>query len=147
MYNWLFFVSRRFARVDRRSRSLATGFLSSLGICFGVMTLIVTLSVMNGFQRLSIDAIMEISSYHVRYTESYGGEVSPLGSALRSSPHPSLPRFSPSSLLPAPFSLNPAIIAAVPFLEGGFSAVVTYENDEKVQERFLFNGEEIRRNI
>ena len=58
LHNWLFFVSRRFARVDRRSRSLATSFLSTLGICFGVMTLVVTLSVMNGFQRLSIDAIM-----------------------------------------------------------------------------------------
>jgi hypothetical protein len=33
------------------------------------------------------------------------------------------------------------------FFEGGFSAVVTYENDEKKQERFFFNGEEIKRNI
>jgi lipoprotein-releasing system permease protein len=41
--------------------------LSSLGICFGVMTLIVTLSVMNGFQRSYIDSIMEISSAHIRF--------------------------------------------------------------------------------
>lgn len=40
--------------------------LASLGICFGVMTLIVTISVMNGFQMGFIDAIMEISSYHIQ---------------------------------------------------------------------------------
>jgi lipoprotein-releasing system permease protein len=61
-------VSNRFSRVERNSRSAATGFLSSLGICFGVMALIVTLSVMNGFQRSYIDSIMEISSSHIRYT-------------------------------------------------------------------------------
>jgi hypothetical protein len=33
------------------------------------------------------------------------------------------------------------------FFEGGLSAVVTYENDEKVQERFLVNDAEIKRNI
>ena len=44
--------------------------LSSLGICFGVMTLIVTLSVMNGFQRGYIDSIMEISSSHIRFQGS-----------------------------------------------------------------------------
>ncbi|MDR3312435.1 MAG: ABC transporter permease [Spirochaetaceae bacterium] len=64
---WIFFVTRRFSRVDRDSRALVTGVLSSLGICFGVMTLIVTLSVMNGFQRAYIDSIMEISSSHIRF--------------------------------------------------------------------------------
>jgi lipoprotein-releasing system permease protein len=63
---WILFVSHRFSRVDRKSRSGAAGILSSLGICFGVMTLIVTLSVMNGFQRSYIDSIMEISSSHIR---------------------------------------------------------------------------------
>lgn len=64
--NWIFFVSRRFSRVDRTGRSAATNFLASLGICFGVMSLIVILAVMNGFQMGSIEAIMEISSFHVR---------------------------------------------------------------------------------
>lgn len=63
---WILFVAHRFSRVDRKSRSGTAGALSSLGICFGVMTLIVTLSVMNGFQRSYIDSIMEISSSHIR---------------------------------------------------------------------------------
>lgn len=63
---WISFVSGRFARVDRTSRSAAASSLSVLGIALGVMTLIVSLSVMNGFQRGFIDAIMEISSYHLR---------------------------------------------------------------------------------
>lgn len=65
-FRWVFFVSRRFSRVDRKGRSAVTSFLASLGICFGVMTLITVISVMNGFQLSFIDAIMEISSYHIR---------------------------------------------------------------------------------
>ncbi|MBQ4331800.1 MAG: ABC transporter permease, partial [Spirochaetaceae bacterium] len=61
---WIVFISRRFAKVDRSGRSAVTGFLASLSICFGVMTLIVTVSVMNGFQMGFIDSIMEISSAH-----------------------------------------------------------------------------------
>ncbi len=63
---WIFFVARRFANVDKSGRSSMTTRLASLGICFGVMTLIVVISVMNGFQMSFIDAIMEVSSYHVR---------------------------------------------------------------------------------
>ena len=62
---WVLFVSWRFSRVDRKGRSAVTSFLASLGICLGVMTLITVISVMNGFQLSFIDAIMEISSYHV----------------------------------------------------------------------------------
>ena len=63
---WINTVSRRFARVDRKGRSAVTSFLATLGICFGVMTLIAVMSVMNGFQMNFIDAIMEVSSYHIR---------------------------------------------------------------------------------
>lgn len=63
---WVFYVSRRFSRVDRKGRSKVTSFLSSLGICFGVMTLITVISVMNGFQLSFIEPILEISSYHIR---------------------------------------------------------------------------------
>lgn len=63
---WVAFVSRRFAHVDRKGTSAVTSFLASLGICFGVMTLITVISAMNGFQRSFIDAIMEISSCHIR---------------------------------------------------------------------------------
>jgi len=64
--SWIMFVSRRFSKVDRKGRSAVTSFLASLGICFGVMTLITVISVMNGFQMSFIDSIMEVSSYHVR---------------------------------------------------------------------------------
>lgn len=52
--------------MDRKGRSRVTSFLSSLGICFGVMTLITVISVMNGFQMSFIDSIMEVSSYHIQ---------------------------------------------------------------------------------
>lgn len=64
--NWIISVSQRFSRVDRNGRSAVTSKLATLGICFGVMTLIVVMSVMNGFQMSFIDSILEISSYHVR---------------------------------------------------------------------------------
>ena len=64
--SWVLFVSRRFAKVDRKGSSAVTTTLASLGICFGVMTLITVISVMNGFQHSFIDVIMEVSSYHIR---------------------------------------------------------------------------------
>ena len=66
---WIRQVSARFARVDRKGRSAVTSILATLGICFGVMTLIAVMSVMNGFQMNFIDAIMEVSSYHLRVTQ------------------------------------------------------------------------------
>ena len=63
---WIFYVSRRFSQVDTRGRSSVTSRLASLGIAFGVMALIVVMGVMNGFQREFIDAVMEISSYHLQ---------------------------------------------------------------------------------
>lgn len=63
---WILFISRRFARIDAQSRGALTAFLSSLGIAFGVMTLIVVMAVMNGFQMGYIESILEIHSFHVR---------------------------------------------------------------------------------
>ena len=65
-FRWISFVSKRFASVDRKERSAVTSFLATLGICVGVMTLIVVISVMNGFQMSFIDSILEISSFHAR---------------------------------------------------------------------------------
>ena len=65
-HKWIVYVSRHFARIDRTGRSKVNGILASLGIGFGVMTLITVISVMNGFQMSFIDAIMEVSSYHIR---------------------------------------------------------------------------------
>ena len=66
---WIRTIAKRFARVDRKGRSAATSVLATLGICFGVMTLIVVMSVMNGFQMSFIDSILEISSYHLRVSD------------------------------------------------------------------------------
>lgn len=65
-FKWVYFVSRRLSRVDRKGRTAVTSTLASLGVCFGVMALIVVMSVMNGFQMNFIDAIMEVNSYHLR---------------------------------------------------------------------------------
>lgn len=65
-FRWIYFVSKRISKVDRKGRTAVSSKLASLGVCFGVMALIVVMSVMNGFQRSFIDAIMEISSYHTR---------------------------------------------------------------------------------
>ena len=59
-------MAKRFSLVDLKGADAFTSKLSTLGICFGVMTLIIVISVMNGFQREFIDAIMEVSSYNVR---------------------------------------------------------------------------------
>lgn len=63
---WVLYVSKRFSRIDHRSRFAMTSVLPTIGIGFGVMALIIILSVMNGFQMESIDSILEISSYHIR---------------------------------------------------------------------------------
>lgn len=63
---WILFVSRRFVRVDGRGKNALTSFLASAGIAFGVMTLIVVMAVMNGFQSGYIESILELSSFHVR---------------------------------------------------------------------------------
>lgn len=63
---WIFFIAQRFGVVDSRGRSVLTSLLSVLGIAFGVMTLIVILSVMNGFQMGYIESILEASSAHIQ---------------------------------------------------------------------------------
>ena len=62
----IFSIAKRFSSQDRSSRSSVTSCLAAAGICFGVMTLIVVMSVMNGFQMSFIKAIQEISSYHIQ---------------------------------------------------------------------------------
>lgn len=65
-FRWIFTVSQRFSRIDRKGRSAVTSKLATAGIAVGVMTLIVVMSIMNGFQLSFIDSIQEISSYHLR---------------------------------------------------------------------------------
>ena len=64
--HWVLFVSSRFGSVDARGRSAVTSLLATSGIAFGVLALIVILSVMNGFQMGYIDSILEVHSSHVR---------------------------------------------------------------------------------
>lgn len=65
-FSWIFYISRRFAKVDSQGRAAASGILASAGIGTGVAALIVIMSVMNGFQAGYIRSIMEISSFHIR---------------------------------------------------------------------------------
>ena len=65
-FKWIYFLSKRFSGVDSSSRLVSTKIFPSIGIGFGVMALIVIISVMNGFQSTSIDTLMEISSHHIR---------------------------------------------------------------------------------
>ena len=66
--NWIWFVAGRFGNADSRGRSALTSLLAALGIAFGVLSLIVILSVMNGFQMGYIESILEVSSAHIRVT-------------------------------------------------------------------------------
>ena len=95
--SWLVFVSRRFATVDKKGRGALTSLLASLGIAFGVMTLITIISVMNGLQMSYIESILEISSYHIRVK---GGAISDCNSFLEQ------------------IKTDNDVLAAVPFYEG-----------------------------
>ena len=63
---WIYFVAKHMNRVYKKGRRGVASALSTLGIAFGVMALIVVMGVMNGFQMSFIDAILELTSYHVR---------------------------------------------------------------------------------
>lgn len=63
---WILFVARRYLRERRSNRALAANFLSVAGIAAGVMTLVVVMGVMNGFQLGFIEDILEIRSYDLR---------------------------------------------------------------------------------
>lgn len=50
----------------RRKKTAAASLLTWLGVVLGVATLVTVLSVMNGFQSLTIDSLVEVASFHVR---------------------------------------------------------------------------------
>jgi lipoprotein-releasing system permease protein len=80
---WIFLVAARYFRTRRREKGNAASILSAAGIAVGAMTLIAVLSVMNGFQMNTIEAILELNSYHVRITpDSPDGNLPP-GAFLR----------------------------------------------------------------
>lgn len=73
---WIVQVSARHIRSRRQSdRNTATR-LSIVGIAVGVMALIAVLSVMNGFQLGTIDAMLEVNSYHLRIRGGHAAGIS-----------------------------------------------------------------------
>jgi lipoprotein-releasing system permease protein len=68
---WIWYVASRY--IFRRRGNSPSAVLAIIGIATGVLSLIVILAVMNGFQLGFIDSILEISSCHVR-VEAYPPE-------------------------------------------------------------------------
>ncbi|MCE1206991.1 MAG: hypothetical protein LWX00_06260 [Spirochaetia bacterium] len=62
----LLYVARRWGYSSRKQASVRRSILASAGIAAGVAALIVVVSIMGGLQQGYIDAILEISSFHVR---------------------------------------------------------------------------------
>lgn len=63
---WLLLVSGRHIRSRRESDGNTASRLSVLGIAAGVAALVIILSIMNGFQLGTIEAMLEVNSYHLR---------------------------------------------------------------------------------
>ncbi|MDR0390255.1 MAG: ABC transporter permease [Spirochaetaceae bacterium] len=63
---WIGYASSRYISSRRRDKSSPSSVLAVLGICTGVLALIVIIAVMNGFQMGFIESILEISSFHIR---------------------------------------------------------------------------------
>jgi lipoprotein-releasing system permease protein len=63
---WIGYASSRYISSRRRDKSSPSSVLAVLGICTGVLALIVIIAVMNGFQLGFIESILEISSFHIR---------------------------------------------------------------------------------
>jgi len=70
---WIFLVAGRYFKTRRKEKGNAASVLSAAGIAVGVMTLVAVLAVMNGFQLNTIEAILELNSYHVRITPATRG--------------------------------------------------------------------------
>jgi lipoprotein-releasing system permease protein len=76
---WIGYASSRYISSRRRDKSSPSSVLAILGICTGVLALIVIIAVMNGFQLGFIESILEISSFHIRVELPQGGEEAALG--------------------------------------------------------------------
>lgn len=98
---WRLFVALRLLR-SRRGRSGA-GRLAVVGIAAAVMTLIVVLAVMNGLQAGTIEALRELSSFHI--------QIAPGGDARDARPEGGADR------LAADVAAVQGVEAAVPFAD------------------------------
>jgi lipoprotein-releasing system permease protein len=72
---WIGYTSSRYISSRRRDKSSPSSVLAVMGICTGVLALIVIIAVMNGFQLGFIESILEISSFHVRAELPGDGEA------------------------------------------------------------------------
>lgn len=62
----MYFIASRYLSTKRKDKSQATVLLSTLGIASGVMTLLIVLGIMNGFQSGFIDSVIQIGSFHAQ---------------------------------------------------------------------------------
>lgn len=69
---WIPFVSRRWFSRSRGSVHSLSSRLAAIGLAAGTAALVVVLSVMNGLQGGYIDALLEVSSFHVRVGPNAG---------------------------------------------------------------------------
>ena len=137
--SWILFVARRYMRERRSSRALAASFLSTAGIAVGVLTLVVVIGVMNGFQLGFIEDILEIRSYDLRINGLDLEEAQELAAELceESSIRASLAFLDTQTLARGRFStfeaveirgldpdaenLDPGLVAQLEMQEGGFN--------------------------
>lgn len=134
-YLWIQVISQRFARIDRKGRSKVTSVLATLGICLGVTTLIVVMSVMNGFQFSFIDSILELSSYHVQVKDIDISESKKLEQFCYDNKYISSvsPFLEAQTLMTSEFNKeSAAIIRAVPedlyFKDDGFASQIVFRS-------------------
>ena len=74
---WIFLIAGRYFKTRRREKGNSASILSAAGIAVGVMTLVAVLAVMNGFQLTTIEAILELNSYHIRVRPEPAGSALP----------------------------------------------------------------------
>ena len=109
---WVFFISSRYIRADRKGRKISPGVFSAAGLAVGVMALISVISVMNGFQMGFIEDILEISSYHLRIENSDEKMISEIRNidGVRST----IPFYETKTLLNSPYNIEPCLVKGIP---------------------------------
>lgn len=73
--SWILTAAVRHLRTRRREKGHVAFGLSAAGIAGGVLTLVVVLAVMNGFQLGTIEDILEVNSYHLRIEARENGST------------------------------------------------------------------------
>ena len=103
------FITLRYLKSKRGNGGFTPFILSVVGVAVGVMTLIVVMSVMNGFQLGFIENMVEIGSYHLQLQPADWGRRDELSPAVLSA-----------------VSSTPGVAAVVPFteLQGLFEGVI-----------------------